>query len=125
MKPRKLHKNMNISFQTKPNPPFYFLLLTSTLLTACASTQPHTAANYSSYLNDPVLASRQVVTMSDEESDSQPAGSIVSRQTASSETVIKKGKIKKQTSTTEEVIETDTSTVVDTFSVPTADQDAR
>lgn len=63
--------------------------------------------------------------MSDEESDRQPAGSVVSSQTASSETVIKKGKIKKQTSVTEEVVETDTSIVVDTFSVPTADQDAR
>lgn len=105
--------------------PSYFFFCICSFLPACASTQPRTAANYSSYLNDPVLASRQVVTMSDEESDRQPAGSIVSRQTASSETVIKKGKIKKQTSVTEEVVETDTSTVVDTFSVPTADQDAR
>ena len=109
----------------KPHRTCYTLLLAAAFLPACTSTQPHTATNYSSYLNDPVLASRQVVTMSDEESDRQPAGSIVSRQTASSETVIKKGKIKKQTSVTEEVVETDTSTVVDTFSVPTADQDAR
>jgi len=63
--------------------------------------------------------------MSDEQSSSQRPGSTQSRQTGSSETVIKKGKIKKQTSTTEDVIETDTSTVVDTFSVPTTDQDAR
>ena len=63
--------------------------------------------------------------MSDREVAMQPAGTTRSRQTASSETVIKKGKIKKQTSSTEEVIETDTSTVVDTISVPTSDQEAR
>ncbi len=114
---------MNPKFHFILHPSCFFLLIC--LLPACTSPHSRTAANYSSYLNDPVLASRQVVTMSDEESDRQTAGSIVSRQTASSETVIKKGKIKKQTSVTEEVVETDTSTVVDTFSVPTADQDAR
>ena len=107
----------------KPHRTCYTLLLAAAFLPACTSPHPRTAANYSSYLNDSVLASRQVVAMSDDESERQPAGSVVSRQTASSETVIKKGKLKKQTSTTEEVIETDTSTVVDTFSVPTADQE--
>ena len=63
--------------------------------------------------------------MSNEEAASQPAGTTRSCQTASSETVTQKGKIKKQTSTTEEVIETDTSTVVETYSVPSSDQEIR
>lgn len=116
-------KLMNPKFPFILHPPSFFLLIC--LLPACSSMQPRTAANYSSYLNDPVIASRQVVPISDEQAASQRPGTTQSRQTASSETVTKKGKIKKQTSTTEDVIETDTSTVVDTFSVPTSDQDAR
>lgn len=104
--------------------PSYFFLL-ACLLPACSSTHPRPVASYSSYLNDSQVTARPMVPMSDEEAEEQRAGTTVSRKTASSETVIKKGKIKNQTSTTEEVIETDTSTVVDTFSVPTADQDAR
>jgi hypothetical protein len=82
-------------------------------------------ANYTSSLHQTNLVARQNVPFSDEEASPQRPGTTQSRQTASSETVIKKGKLKKQTSTTEDVIETDTSTVVDTFSVPTSDQDAR
>ena len=82
-------------------------------------------ANYTSSLHQTNLVARENVPISDEQAASQRPGTTQSRQTASSETVIKKGKIKKQTSTTEEVVETDTSTVVDTFSVPTSDQDAR
>jgi hypothetical protein len=66
-----------------------------------------------------------MVPMSDEEAEEQRAGTTVSRKTASSETVSKRGQIKKHTSTNEEQIETETSTVVDTFSVPSSDQDAR
>ena len=114
----------------KPNPNLFlhtssFIVLTSALLTACSSTQRYPVASYSSYRNDSQVVGRQVVPMSDEQAASQRPGSTQSRQTASSETVIKKGKIKKQTSTTEEVIESDTSTVADSFSVPTSDQDAR
>ena len=82
-------------------------------------------ANYTSALHQTNLVARQNVPISDEQAASQRPGTTQSRQTASSETVIKKGKIKKQTSTTEEVIESDTSTVADSFSVPTSDQDAR
>ena len=125
-----------------------FLLLISALLSACTQRPPlrpythggegfapSTAfqpaaiggapANYRSALHQTNLVARQNVPISDEQAASQRPGTIQSRQTASSETVIKKGKIKKQTSTIEEVIETDTSTVVDTSSVPTSDQDAR
>ena len=105
--------------------PRYFFLLICPLLPACSSTQPRQAAIYSSHLNESQVNARHIVPMSDEEAERQRAGTTISRKTASSETVIKKGKIKKQTSVTEEVVETDTSTVVDTFSVPTADQDAR
>jgi hypothetical protein len=119
-----------------------FLLLTSAFFSACshrselppsyyvaAAIAPHpvssTPANYSSSLHQSQVVSRQNVPISDEQAASQRPGTTQSRQTGSSETMIKKGKIKKQTSTTEEVVETDTSTVVDTFSVPTSDQDAR
>lgn len=63
--------------------------------------------------------------MSDEEAEEQRAGTTVSRKTASSETVSKHGQIKKHTSMNEEQIETETSRVVDTFSVPSSDQEAR
>ena len=125
-----------------------FLLLTSALLSACTQRPPlrpypyggecivppavyqpaaigGAPANYTSSLHQTNLVARQNVPFSNEEAASQRPGTTQSRQTASSETVIKKGKIKKQTSTIEEVVETDTSTVVDTFSVPTSDQDAR
>ena len=129
-------------------PTSYFILLTSTFLSACTQRPPlrpypyggegiappaayqpaaigGAPANYTSALHQTNLVARQNVPISDEQAASQRPGTTQSRQTASSETVIKKGKIKKQTSTTEEVVETDTSTVVDTFSVPTSDQDAR
>jgi hypothetical protein len=125
-----------------------FLLLTAALLSACTQRQPlrpyphggegiappavyqpvaigGAPANYTSSLHQTNLVSRRNVPISDEQAASQRPGTTQSRQTGSSETIIKKGKIKKQTSTMEEVIETDTSTVVDTFSVPTSDQDAR
>jgi hypothetical protein len=120
-----------------------FLLLTSAaLLSACsqqselplgyygdaaiAPPPPLSApANYSSSLHQTNVVSRQNVPISDEQAASQRAGTTRTRQTDSSETVTKNGKIKKQTSTTEEIIETDTSTVVDTYSVPSSDQEIR
>ena len=82
-------------------------------------------ANYSSSLHQTNIVSRQNVPISDEQAASQRAGTLRTRQTDSSETVAKHGKIKKQTSTTEEIIETDTSTVVETYSVPSSDQEIR
>ena len=82
-------------------------------------------ANYTSSLHQTNLIARQNVPISDEQAASQRPGTTQSRQTASSETVIKKGKIKKQTSTIEEVIETDIATVIETTSAPTADQDVK
>jgi hypothetical protein len=123
-----------------------FLLLTSAFLSACSqradvplypyghegyappsSPAPINGApaSYTSSLKQNQLSSRQNVAMSDEESDKQPAGTTVSRQTGSSESVIKKGKIKKQTTTSEEIIETSSSTVIETIAVPSPDQDAR
>jgi hypothetical protein len=104
--------------------PLSLVLLTSAFLPACASSQPRPVASYISALNAPSRESRNVVPMSDKEIDNQPAGATRKR-TAESQTTVKHGKIKKQTSTTEEIIETDTSTVVDTYSVPTSDEDAR
>jgi hypothetical protein len=93
---------------------------------AIAPPPPSSApANYSSSLHQSQVVSRQNVPISDEQAASQRAGTTRTRQTSSSETVAKHGKIKKQTSTTEEIIETDTSTVVETYSVPTSDEDAR
>jgi hypothetical protein len=93
---------------------------------AIAPPPPSSApANYSSSLHQSQVVSRQNVPISDEQAASQRAGTTRTRQTDSSETVAKLGKIKKQTSTTEEIIETDTSTVVDTYSVPSSDQEIR
>ena len=93
---------------------------------AIAPPPPSSApANYSSSLHQSQVVSRQNVPISDEQAASQRAGTTRTRQTSSSETVAKHGKIKKQTSTTEEIIETDTSTVVETYSVPSSDQEIR
>ncbi len=140
---------MSIKFRRQSFHPSSFILLTLlAFLGACTQHPPlrpypyggegfapHTAyqpaaiggapANYTSSLHQTNLVARQNIPVSDEQAASQRPGTTQSRQTGSSETVIKKGKIKKQTITTAEVMETDTSTVVDTFSVPTSDQDAK
>ena len=95
--------------------PVCVVFVVTSFLSSCATTQPRTADNY--------LASRQLVTMSDEEQNRQCPSSIVSRQTTSNETVIKKGKIQKQESEVTELVETDITTVIDTSSAPTSDQD--
>jgi hypothetical protein len=63
--------------------------------------------------------------MSDQEARKQRAGASKTHKTASGQVISKNGQIKKQTSVEEDVIETRTSTVIDTISVPTADQDVR
>jgi len=113
----------------KPNPNLFLhpccILLLICLLPACSSVQPRPVASYSTYLNDSQVAARQMVPMSNEEANRQKSGTTVTKKTASSETLIKNGKIKKQTSTNEEQIESETSTVVETLSIPAADQDMR
>ena len=141
--------NLNLkSFTGKASPKFRlhtssFLLLTSVAFFSACSQQselpsgyygaaaiapppPSSApAKYTSSLHQTHVVSRQNVPISDEQAASQRAGTTRTRQTDSSETVTKHGKIKKQTSTTEEIIKTDTSTVVDTYSVPSSDQEIR
>jgi hypothetical protein len=114
-----------------------FLVLTSAFFSACsqqselppgyygdaaiAPPPPSSApANYSSSLHQGQVVSRQNVPISDEQAASQRAGTTRTRQTSSSETVTKHGKIKKQTSTTEEIIKTDPSKVI-----PASDEEAR
>jgi hypothetical protein len=115
-----------------------FLLLTSAaFFSACSprSELPHdyygdaaiapppvssVPANYSSSLHQTNVVSRQNIPISDEQAASQRAGTTRTRQTDSSETVAKHGKIKKQTSTTEEIIKTDPSKVI-----PASDEDVR
>jgi hypothetical protein len=131
---------MNTKFRILPSS---FLLLTSVAFFSACSQQselppgyygdaaiapppPSSApAKYTSSLHQTHVVSRQNVPISNEQAASQRAGTTRTRQTDSSETVTKKGQIKKQTSTTEEIIETDTSTVVDTYSVPSSDQEIR
>jgi len=125
MKHRKPHKIMNLNFQRKPYPAFYLLLLTSALLTACASSQPRPVASYSSALRSSESEPRQLATMSDEEVGDQRAGTTKKETTADSQTTSKRGKIKKQESEVTELVETDISTVIETTSSPTADQDVR
>jgi hypothetical protein len=116
----------------------YFILLTSIFLSACTQRPPlrpypyggegfvpptafqpvaigGAPAKYTSSLHQTNLVARQNVPISDEQAASQRSGTTQSRQTASSETVITKGKIKKQTSTTEEIIETSPSTIAKDF----------
>jgi hypothetical protein len=101
----------------------YFILLTSTFLPACASSQSRPVASYSSALRSSDTASRQLASMSDEDIGDQPAGSIRKEKTAESQTTAKKGKIQKQESEVTELVETDITTVIDTTSAPTSDQD--
>ena len=101
----------------------YFILLASAFLPACASSQSRPVASYSSALRSSDTESRQLASMSDEDIGDQPAGSIRKEKTAESQTTAKKGKIQKQESEVTELVETDITTVIDTTSAPTSDQD--
>jgi hypothetical protein len=125
MKPRKRHKIMSLNFHRKSPAAFYFLLLTSALLTACASSQPRPVASYSSTLRSSENEPRQLATMSDEEVGDQRAGTTKKETTAESQTTSKRGKTQKQESEVTELVETDISTVIETTSSPTADQDVQ
>jgi hypothetical protein len=104
--------------------PLSLVLLTSAFLPACASSQPRPVASYTSALNAPSRESRNVVPMSDKEIDNQPAGATRKR-TAESQTTVKRGKIQKEESEVTELVETDISTVVETSTSPTSDQDVQ
>jgi hypothetical protein len=103
--------------------PCTLILLASAFLPACASSQSHPVASYSSALRSSDTESRQLASMSDEDIAEQPAGSIRKEKTAESQTTAKKGKIQKQESEVTESVETDITTVIDTSSSPTSDQD--
>jgi hypothetical protein len=101
------------------------ILLASAFLPACASSQSRPVASYSSALRSSDTESRQLASMSDEDIGDQPAGSVRKEKTAESQTTAKKGKIQKQESEVTELVETDITTVIDTSSSPTADQDVK
>jgi hypothetical protein len=103
--------------------PCPLILLASAFLPACASSQSRPVASYSSALRSSDTESRQLASMSDEDIGDQPAGSIRKEKTAESQTTAKKGKIQKQESEVTELVETDITTVIDTSSSPTSDQD--
>ena len=103
--------------------PCTLILLASAFLSACASSQSRPVASYSSALRSSDTESRQLASMSDEDIGDQPAGSIRKEKTAESQTTAKKGKIQKQESEVTELVETDITTVIDTTSAPTSDQD--
>jgi hypothetical protein len=103
--------------------PCTLILLASAFLPACASSQSRPVASYSSALRSSDTESRQLASMSDEDIGDQPAGSIRKEKTAESQTTAKKGKIQKQESEVTELVETDITTVIDTSSSPTSDQD--
>jgi len=105
--------------------PLSLVLLTSAFLPACASSQPRPVASYTSALNAPSRESRNVVPMSDKEIDNQPAGATTRKRTAESQTTVKRGKIQKEESEVTELVETDISTVVETSTSPTSDQDVQ
>ena len=93
--------------------------------TACSTTRPRVYVPYSSAYTEPMVESRGLVAMSDQEARKQRAGTTKTRQTASSQVISKNGQIKKQTSVEEVVIETQVTTVIDAIPVPTADHDVR
>ena len=104
--------------------PSSFILLTLVaFLSACASSQSRPVASYSSALRSSDTESRQLASMSDEDIGDQPAGRIRKEKTAESQTTAKKGKIQKQESEVTELVETDITTVIETTSAPTSDQD--
>jgi hypothetical protein len=103
--------------------PCTLILLASAFLPACASSQSRPVASYSSALRSSDTESRQLASMSDEDIGEQPAGSVRKEKTAESQTTAKKGKIQKQESEVTELVETDITTVIDTTSAPTSDQD--
>ena len=103
--------------------PCTLILLASAFLPACASSQSRPVASYSSALRSSDTESRQLASMSDEDIADQPAGSTRKEKTAESQTTAKKGKIQKQESEVTELVETDITTVIDTSSSPTSDQD--
>jgi len=108
--------------------PIHLSCLTAIFLvffTACSTTRPPVVAHYTRASTDPKVESCGLVAMSDQEARKQRAGTSKTHKTASGQVISKNGQIKKQTSVEEEVIETRTSTVIDTISVPTADQDVR
>jgi hypothetical protein len=100
-----------------------FLILATAFLPACASHQPRPVASYSSALHEPTRESRGLVAMCDEDIGDQAPGTTATQRTASSESISKKGKPPRQKSETTELIETDISTVIETTTAPTADQD--
>lgn len=105
--------------------PLSLCILTSAFLPACASSQSRPVASYSSEIRSSDTESRQLASMSDEDIGDQPAGSTRKEKTAESQTTAKKGKIQKQESEVTELVETDITTVIETTSAPTADQDVK
>ena len=103
--------------------PCTLILLAYAFLPACASSQSRPVASYSSALRSSDTESRQLASMSDEDIGDQPAGSTRKEKTAESQTTAKKGKIQKQESEVTELVETDITTVIETTSAPTSDQD--
>jgi len=99
------------------------LLLTSAFLSACAGHQPRPVASYSSALRSSESEPRQLATMSDEEVGDQRAGTTKKETTAESQTTFNRGKLQKQETEVTELVETDISTVIETTTAPTADQD--
>ena len=102
-----------------------FLLLTSAFLPACASHQPRPVASYSSALHSSESEPRHLAVLSDEEAENHSAGTTEVESTATSQSTTKRGKLQKQETEVTELIETDISTVIETTTAPTADQDLR
>ena len=99
------------------------LVLASVLLSACASHQPRPVASYSSALHSSESQPRQLAVMSDQDAKKQRAGTVKKESTATSQSTTKRGKLQKQETEVTELIETDISTVIETTTAPTADQD--
>ncbi len=116
---------MSLSFHRKSPSAFYNLLLTSALLTACASSRPRPIAAFSASQRASESGPRHLSAMSDADVEDQPAGTTQKQTTAQSQSTSKRGHTQIQETETTELLETDISTVIDTTTAPTADQDVR
>jgi hypothetical protein len=95
------------------------LLLALLATSACAGNHKKATASTSAVFTE----SRQLTAMSDEEASSQKPGQVRKSRQASQEVIANRGKIKKQETETTELVETDITTVIETTTAVTSDQD--
>lgn len=95
-------------------------LLAVLFLGACASNQPKPIASFSAALDSTQSEPRKLVAASDTSAKKRHPST---HQASSSQSTSKRGIIQSQETQVTEVVETDISTVIDTSTAPTSDQE--